>query len=332
MPSSLLQLSALAYRRADQLPPGSVLVVGGGQTGGQIVEDPLGAGREVYWSVSAVARMPRRYRGREIMEWLVDAGFFAAPLESIEDPAQLRAAQPIISGVGRYGHTLSLQWLAGKGATLLGRITSVDGSVLSLDDSVASCIRYADGRSQEVRAQIDRGISARGMDLPPLEPDDADEPAGENELLPSPERLDLKGAGVCAVIWATGVTGDFGYLPRGATRDGLPCHSHGAAEVPGLDFIGLTWLTHRSSGIVGGIVKDAEIDRRTSGTPNARIGSGYDPFVAIRRHPIAAARAGAEMERRLVGDCGPAHRWSMTITPRTAASLMTRHEPGPSRS
>ncbi len=161
MPSSLLQLSALAYRRADQLPPGSVLVVGGGQTGGQIVEDLLGAGREVYWSVSAVARMPRRYRGREIMEWLVDAGFFAAPLESIEEPAQLRAAQPIISGVGRYGHTLSLQWLAGKGATLLGRVTSVDGSVLSLDNSVASCIRYADGRSQEVRAQIDRGISAR---------------------------------------------------------------------------------------------------------------------------------------------------------------------------
>ena len=259
MPSSVLQLPALGYRRADQLPSGGVLVVGGGQTGGQLVEELLGAGREVYWSVSAVTRIPRRYRGREIMEWLVQAGFFAAPLESIADPAILRAAQPIISGVGRYGHTLSLQWLAGKGATLLGRITSVEGSVLFLDDSVEASIRFADGRSREVCAEIDKGIMASGMDLPPLEPDEADEPVTDFEQLRSPDRLDLDAAGVRTIIWATGVIGDFSYLPQGATTDGTPRHTHGAAELPGLDFIGLPWLTHRSSGIIGGIVKDAEM-------------------------------------------------------------------------
>ncbi len=259
MPLSVLQLPALDYRRAGDLPRGGVIVVGGGQTGGQIVEDLLAAGREVYWSVSAVTRLPRRYRGRDILDWLLQAGFFEVPVESVTDPAELRATMPIISGVGRYGHTLSLQWLAGKGAHLIGRITDVDGAVLSLDNSVEACIRFADERSREVTGQIDKGITARGLDLPPHGPDEADQPFTDFAHLRSPERLDLGAAGVGTIIWATGVTGDYRFLPATATTAGLPRHTRGQAELEGLEFIGLPWLTRRGSGIINGIVKDSEL-------------------------------------------------------------------------
>lgn len=259
LPEGIDQMPALDYRAADRLAEGAVLVVGAGQTGGQLVEDLLGAGRTVYWSVSKVTRIPRRYRGRDILEWLVGAGFYEATVDSVTDPRELTASIPIISGVGRYGHTLSLQWLAGKGAQLLGRITDVDGVVLTFDDSVAECIGFADQRSEGVRAQIDESIRAAGLPMLPLEPDPADEPAPDPASVRWPTTLDLIAAGVSTIIFATGVRGDFGYLPAAAvTREGAPAHDHGRSALPGLLFIGLPWLTRRGSGIIHGIGPDAE--------------------------------------------------------------------------
>ena len=259
IPSSVHQRAAIEFRNAAGLPPGAVIVVGGGQSGGQIVEDLLHAGREVYWSVSAVTRIPRRYRGRDILEWLVDAGFYEATPETVSDPAELTATMPIISGVGRYGHTLSLQWLAARGATLIGRMTRVDGTTLTLDDSVEACVRFGDERSASVREMLDEGIERAGLPLPPSEPDEADEPFAGYGTLESPATLDLAKAGVSAIIWATGVTGDFGYLPDGATENGRPKHERGATPADGIDVIGLPWLTRRSSGIIYGINGDAEM-------------------------------------------------------------------------
>ena len=259
LPDGIDQLPALEYRDAARLAPGAVLVIGGGQTGGQVVEDLLLAGREVYWSVSKVTRVPRRYRGRDILLWLAGAGFFKATADEVTDPAERAATMPIISGVGRYGHTLSLQWLAAKGARLLGRITDVEGHVLTLDDSVPACISFADERSAQVRAQIDEGIRAAGIPLPALEADPADEPAPDPGAVDWPTTLDLQAAGVGSVIFATGVRGDYSFLPAEATTsDGLPLHDHGVGTIPGLWFIGLPWLTCRGSGIIHGIVSDAE--------------------------------------------------------------------------
>ena len=70
------QLHTSEYRHAGQLKDGAVLVAGSGQSGCQIVEDLLDAGRKVFFSTSLVARVPRRYRGRDIMEWLLDMKFF----------------------------------------------------------------------------------------------------------------------------------------------------------------------------------------------------------------------------------------------------------------
>ena len=72
LPQGITQLHTAAYRSAAALPPGAVVVVGSGQSGCQIVEDLLAAGRSVYLCTSRVGRAPRRYRGRDLLTWWVD--------------------------------------------------------------------------------------------------------------------------------------------------------------------------------------------------------------------------------------------------------------------
>ena len=260
LPGWVTQLHSLAYRDPASLPAGAVLVVGGGQTGGQIVEDLLGAGRRVYMAPSNVPRMPRRYRGRDIFEWLTTIGFWDVRPEQLPDPAMVRIRQPLISGVGRLGHTVSLQWLAARGATLVGRIRMVEADALLLDDTVAACIRYGDTWSASIARMIDASVEATGSALPGREDDPADEPHRDPDSARSPERLDLRALGITTVIWATGVCGDFSWLPTHLLdADGGPVHQAGRTSLPGLFVLGFPWLTRRGSGIVNGITPDAQL-------------------------------------------------------------------------
>ena len=77
----LFQLDASRYKNPAQLPPGAVLVVGSGASGAQIAEELLRAGRRVYLSVGQHRRMPRRYRGRDLIWWLDEMGLLQRPTE-----------------------------------------------------------------------------------------------------------------------------------------------------------------------------------------------------------------------------------------------------------
>ena len=68
LPSRIGQVHTHNYRNEASLPPGAVLIVGSGQSGVQIAEELVEAGRRVYLSVGTAGRMPRRYRGRDIFD------------------------------------------------------------------------------------------------------------------------------------------------------------------------------------------------------------------------------------------------------------------------
>ena len=121
VPAGITQLHAGAYRRPPDLPSGAVVIVCSGQSGVQIAEDLLAAGRTVYLSTSAVPRLRRRYRGRDSLEWLVDGGTYDVPLDRLPDPQVRFQTLFTTSGIGRFGHTVSLQALEERGAILLGR-------------------------------------------------------------------------------------------------------------------------------------------------------------------------------------------------------------------
>jgi len=258
LPDTVTQLHTAHYRNPAQLLPGAVLVVGSGQSGVQIAEDLLAAGRKVYLATSRVGRCPRRYRGRDLDEWLWESGFFDLPRSEVADPAVFRRAQPQVSGVGRYGHSLSLQFLAQSGGELLGRLVAVEGTTLCFDDSLKNNICFADADSAESKVLADRYIAEQGIAAPPPEDDPADRPWVDVDRVTAPRNLDLAAAEIGTVLWCTGFTADFSWLRLPVLDEtGRPRHDGGAAPLPGIYFIGFPWLRRRKSGIICGIEDDA---------------------------------------------------------------------------
>ena len=166
LPLGIRQLHAADYRRPGDLPSGAVLIVGTAQSGVRIAEDLLDAGRTVYLCTSAVARFRRRYQGRDAMEWFHDARFYDVTVEQLTDQRIRFAKQPAISGVGRFGHTVSLQFLAERGAILLGRPSAIEGDRLLMDDTVGANIAFADARSADFNVELEKASAASGTRTP----------------------------------------------------------------------------------------------------------------------------------------------------------------------
>lgn len=250
-------LTTGTYRRPSQLPPGAVLVVGSAQSGCQIAEDLLDAGREVYLATGEVGRAPRRLRGGDTLAWLAESGWMAQRREDLPDPAAIRAAQPLISGVGLRGHTVSLQWLAHRGVTLLGHFESADGTRLRFGDDLAQHVRSGDEGSAKIRQHVDEYIARRGIDAPATDPDLADEPA-DSEAFHAPAELDLADRGVRAVVFSTGFGTDYSWLRVPIVGpDGSVAHREGRTAVDGVWFVGLLWMRVRRSAIIAGAMDDS---------------------------------------------------------------------------
>lgn len=249
---SILQLHTAGYRSAAELPAGAVLVVGGGQSGVQIAEDLLHAGRRVFLATSTVGRLPRRYRGRDSFAWLVDDGFFDEPR------AQATAApNPQISGTAG-GHTLSYQHLERLGAVLLGGVAGTSGARVQLSDDLARNILVADDVSAALRSRIDMHIARVGADAPAPDADPADEPYPARSIPRTPRELDLRRAAVTTVIWATGFDAASGFAPASVVGErGEMIQRDGATPVPGLFVIGQPWMRSRRSATIYGVVADA---------------------------------------------------------------------------
>jgi len=259
IPENITQLHTSSYRSPEALPPGAVIVVGSAQSGCQIVEDLCSAGREVFLCTGKAGRVPRRYRGRDILEWWIDMKFMDVTYESLEDKSASRIPLPQVSGVGRFGHTVSLQDLARQGAVILGRLHDVEDGMLILGDEAAANVRHGDETSQRFKDDVDAYIEKVGLEPPPNDDDPADTPDPEAACVSPLRRLDLKAKGINTMIWATGFTGDFNWIHLPIfDPDGIPIHERGVSPVTGLYFVGFPWLSKRKSGTVYGIGEDAQ--------------------------------------------------------------------------
>ncbi len=246
------QLHSSAYRNPSQLPAGGVLVVGAGSSGTQIADELLRAGRDVYLSVGPHDRPPRAYRGRDFVWWLGVLGkwHMETPLAGAEH------VTIVVSGAGG-GHTVDFRDLASRGMRLVGRTTtSADGVVRFATDLEANIAR-GDTSYLTLLEEADAYVVANGLDLPP-EPD-------AKVLGPMPTcasaptvELDLAGAGVTSIIWATGFTADYRWLEIDAFDErGRPRHRRGVSVEPGVYFLGLPWLSRRGSSFIWGVWYDA---------------------------------------------------------------------------
>jgi putative flavoprotein involved in K+ transport len=261
LPKHIRQLHVADYRSPATLDDG-ILVVGGGQSGLQIAEDLVDAGKRVYLATSRVGRLPRRFAGRDALEWMRESGQLDLPRDQA-DPMAISATPPQVSGAGG-GRTVSYQALASRGVTLLGRAVGWSDGRLELAADLGENIRFADDVSGFLRAGWEKRarLLARGRDVVG-EVDAADEPAPHLYDADGPASLDLVAGKISTVIWATGFGPSIGWLPAEALDSG-----HGP-QLPGLHVIGAPWLTHRSSANLYGMLSDA--DHVVSGLASTRI-------------------------------------------------------------
>src|SRR5262249_42105406 len=136
--SSILQLAATDYRRPEQLPAAGVLVVGASSTGVQLADEIHRSGRQVTLAIGRHTRLPRRYRGHDILWWFDVLGVLSQSADAVQDIERSRR-QPSLQLVGRPDHaSLDLSVLRGRGVRLVGRIRDVDGHRVALADDLSA--------------------------------------------------------------------------------------------------------------------------------------------------------------------------------------------------
>lgn len=254
LPGRVKQITADDYKRPDMLAPGGVMVVGAGQTGCQIAEELHEAGRDVWLCVGRAGRLPRRWRGRDCIAWQRDMGYLDRTPAMLESPRLRFRADPHLTG-----RTLSLHDFHRRGIRLLGRLVGCSGERARFDGGLHGEMRFADEFCERITAEFDRHIEKHGIDAPPPT---AEERAGgppEDGAMPEIRReLDLAGAGIANVVWATGYRYDFSWIEAPVLDGaGYPVAPGGVSAWPGLYFTGLNWMTWRKSGILWGVGDDA---------------------------------------------------------------------------
>lgn len=253
------QLHTADYRNAKELPKGCVLVVGGAQSGVQVAEDLTDAGRKVYLSTSLVARVPRKYRGKDIHDWLIDMKFFDATKEQVTDPAMLKMKPPQLTGVGDHPKTISLQSLAKKGVTLIGKMENADEDDFFFQPNAAMHVKFADGFSAKLKTMIDDFILKTQLNAPPAETDIDDLPDMSAACASDITSLNIANDNIQTIIWTTGFSCSFKYIKFPVLgTDGLPKNHDGISDIAGLYYIGLPWLRFRKSVTLFGLKEDAE--------------------------------------------------------------------------
>jgi putative flavoprotein involved in K+ transport len=269
-PATLRQLHSSDYRNPAQLPPGGVLVVGAGPSGQQIAAELRRVGRDVVLAVGRHARVPRRYRGRDIWHWVDRLGALEQRIDDVRDPsAAKRTPSFTLTGVNG-GEQLDLAVLDELGVAIAGRFGGFEQGRALFADDLRSSVGEAEGRLQRLLTRIDAHIEA----LPATWPYAPDRPAPVRVAAPL-EALDLARRRISTVIWATGYRRSYPWLHVPSLDErGEIAHRHGITHVPGLYVLGLKFQRRRGSHLIGRVGRDAAFLARRIASAESAVHGG----------------------------------------------------------
>ena len=255
LPPTLEQVTPLEYRNPAQLPDGGVLVVGASATGVQLAAELSQSGRPVILSVGEHVRLPRTYRGRDVLWWMDASGIWDQRYDEVDDlPRARRLPSPQLVGTPERT-TLDLNALAALGVELVGRWAAVrDGRAL-FSGGLRNVFSLADLKLERLLDVFDEWTRADGRDPEVVAP----ERFSPTEVPRAPRlELDLLSGEIQTVLWATGFRPDYGWLDVPVVdAKGRLRHDGGAVESPGLYALGLPVLRRRKSTFIYGIEDDA---------------------------------------------------------------------------
>ena len=253
LPPDVAVIDATRYTSPSALPDGGVLLIGSGQTGMQLAEELHEAGRDVVLACGRAPWVERRVGGRDIVWWLLHAGFLDQPLAALPDPAMRLVSNPLTTGHGG-GHDLHYRTLHAMGVTLAGRFLGSDGAHVRFDVDLAASVAWGDARHDELMDMVRRLIAERDLPAVEIEPP-------QPFVADAPTRVPVSRFG--SVIVTGGFRPDYGsWMPWTDAFDpmGFPIQTDGvSAVVDGLHFMGVHFLRKRKSSILVGAREDAEV-------------------------------------------------------------------------
>jgi putative flavoprotein involved in K+ transport len=264
VPPNVEQVTSSGYRSPASVPEGGVLVVGASATGVQLAAELRLSGRPVTLSVGEHVRLPRTYRGRDVLWWMNASGVWDERYDQVEDLRRARRLpSPQLVGTPERT-TLDLNALSAMGVELVGRWAAVRDGYALFSGGLRNVCSLADLKMERLLGTFDEWSAANGMDA------DAEPPerAAATQLPRSPRlQLDLGSGEIRAVVWATGFRPDYRWLDVSVIdTKGQLRHDGGIVDSPGLYALGLPVLRRRKSTFIHGIEDDArEVIERLAG-------------------------------------------------------------------
>jgi putative flavoprotein involved in K+ transport len=256
VPDGIVTITPDVYRRPSDLPDGPVLVVGASASGIQIADELHRSGRPVTLSVGEHVRMPRRYRGRDVMWWMSATGISDQRHDEVDDLVRARAVpSPQLIGSPEK-HDLDLNALSRQGVRLVGRLGMIRDGVALFSGGLANKTSLADLKLGRLLDTFDAWATTAGLD------DVVDAPHRPEPTRVDPATpliLDLRRGAIASIVWATGFRADHAFLQVPVLdRKGRLKHDGGVVtDAPGLYAIGLNLLRRRKSTFVHGAEDDA---------------------------------------------------------------------------
>jgi putative flavoprotein involved in K+ transport len=255
IPGSLPCFTPFDYRKPADLPEGGVLVVGASATGVQLADEIHRSGRPVTLSVGEHVRLPRTYRGRDVLWWMDASGVWNQRYDEIDDLTRARKLpSPQLIGTPERA-TLDLNALSGIGVALVGRLAAIrDGRAL-FSGGLRNQFALADLKMERLLNTFDDWARTAGHDN-----DVAVSERFEPTRAPasSPLGLDLRNGRIRSVLWATGFHPDYHWLNVPVIDEkGHLRHNGGVVDAPGMYALGLPVLRRRKSSFIHGIDDDA---------------------------------------------------------------------------
>jgi putative flavoprotein involved in K+ transport len=254
VPAHIECVTPMQYGNAERLPDGGVLVVGASATGVQLAEEIQRSGRPVTLSVGEHVRMPRTYRGRDVMWWMHHSGVWSECYDEVDDIVRARGVpSPQLVGTPERS-TLDLNALADAGVQLVGRLAGMRDGRAQFSGSLRNQCSLADLKMGRLLDTFDQWAAhSGGLSAEPVE-------RFEPTRLPDSPRLglDLNGGEVRSIVWATGFRPDYSWLHVPVLdRRGRLRHDGGVVDAPGLYALGLSFLRRRNSSFIHGAEADA---------------------------------------------------------------------------
>jgi putative flavoprotein involved in K+ transport len=250
LPDDLYAIDVEDYHNPQALPAGRILIVGSGQSGCQIAEELHQAGREVVLACGRAPWSTRRISERDVVWWVVETGFWNAPLSSLTSPNARLIANILATGHDG-GHDLHLRTLQAIGVRLVGHFLGVADRELCFATDLEETVAWGDQRYNEFAELVRKTAREKALPMPRID----SPPPFKNQII---ESLPIGEFG--SVVFAGGFRPDYVRwvdLPGAFDELGFPIQLDGASTVvPGLYFAGVHFMRKRQSSLLYGVGED----------------------------------------------------------------------------